>query len=176
MRNVFLVVVALVTLLGSALGSAEQWKVFRSESGFSVSYPSNWFELKVAPKRLDLLSANRRVEGAIFPDGVAQLVVEELPQSLPIKTLIENNTKGDEVLSSEKAEFKRHTANGCSQAQRVVTKDELGPGRYTIDTGFYCEVGSRKFLVFVTYYEGDKGADQYRTVAERVIESLSVGR
>jgi hypothetical protein len=176
------------TSLGQGPGQGPgpgRWRKFRSSTGFSVRYPANWFRKGVSKDRLLVLSSRGGAEGLIINRGQAFIsVVEERKyEGLPLRALIDYFTARARVLSQRTVRNGDAGSRGCRVLQEVVSRapivppeDVPGPVPYVIDTGYFCQIGRKRYVTSLRNFEGDKRQASYREIALRVAESLRIDK
>lgn len=172
-------VIALCVLGAAAFASADGWQQFNSSSGFSVSYPENWFRAGVSTDRLQLRSSKGGAEGIGIKQGQADITVIEA-QASSSKTLaqvIAYYTQDATVLSHRNVPAE--AGNGCSELEEVISKEpSVPPGASPIkvpniiNTDFFCTVHGRKIVTLLRNWEGDKRQEGYQQVALQMTKSI----
>jgi hypothetical protein len=183
MRTALVCVVGLLLGASSFSGTAQtgRWGLFRSETGFSVSYPESWVRKGISKDRLTILSSTGGADAVVIKDGQAEISVAEAEifEKLTLAALIDHYTTGAEVLSRLMVENKRSANGGCKTFEKVVSKESLVPHEdgarpvpYIVNTDLFCEINHDKFVVALRNFEGDKGQELYQRIAFKMAETL----
>lgn len=188
MRSTLGCALALALVSAASLGQGPRpgrWRTFRGSTGFSVRYPANWFRKGVSGDRLLVLSSRGGAEGLIINRGQAFISVSEERkyEGLPMGALIDHFTARAHVLSQRTIRNGAAGSRGCRVLQEVVSRapivppgDVPGPVPYVVDTGYFCQIGGKRYVTALRNFEGDKRQASYRATALRVAESLRIDK
>jgi len=163
---------AVIILIGvtGASQTIPEWKLFTSNTGFSVMYPGSWFDVGGSGDRLDILSSPERTSGVVILEGQAEIIVLEDKKDGSLSQFIDEYNRSATVLS------RKHIANSraasCASFEEVVARIEVGAERYIISTGYFCALNRRKFVTLVNNWEGDPQQASWQAVAVTVAKSL----
>ncbi len=153
------------------------WAPFRSTAGFLVQYPSNWRFFTTSTDRLDILSTADFAKGVVIAENEAEIIVVERSDSnaANLPDIIARDTRSDSVLS--RRIVRGHSAaNRCSNLTEVVSKTEMGPGTYEIDTALYCMIRGRIFSTVLRNWFGDARQPEYHQIAVHVAQSIRLAQ
>ena len=180
---------ALTTGLVLAQESTRQnWKLFKSTTGFSVKYPSNWFRKRISTDSLTILSSSGGAEGVVIKGGQAVIDVakeEEKYTNLPLSQLVEHYVQDADVLSRKNIHNEGAGTQGCRDLLQIISREPSVPldavpeprlVPYVINTVYFCEIHGHKYVTVLRNYDGDKKQATYRQVALRVAESLRMDK
>lgn len=174
-------IVLVVSLSLAQETTSENWKLFKSTTGFVVSYPANWFRKGISTDRLMSLSSRGGAEAVVIKHGQAVISVMEEREYLnaSLSDLVNYYIKDTKVLSRTNIQNQNAGIRGCRELLEIVSKDSVvpaedvpGPVPFFIITKYFCEVISRKYVTVLKNFEGDKKQAAYRGVALRVAKSL----
>jgi hypothetical protein len=178
--------VALAVILSFAQEIAlGQWNTFHSSTGFSVKYPDSWFPKGISKDRLMILSYRGGAEAMVIKRGQAVIsVIEEHKYvNSTLVRLIDHYTQDTNVLLRRNIHNENAGNRGCRDLQEIVSKegavppeDVPGPVPYIINTEYFCEVNSNKYVTVLRNFEGDERQALYQNIALRVAESLRAGK
>jgi hypothetical protein len=189
MRIIFVIALTFVTALAVAAqaNAAENWKSFKSSTGFTLEYPGNWFRIGVSPESLSILSSRGGAEGVIITDGQGLINASEEPKfrNLNLSQLIDYYTKWHEdlrVLSRRSIRNENAGSQGCRNLLEVVSKEPIVSPEDVrpkippniINTEFFCEMNGRKYVIVLRNFEGDKKQASFQQTALRLAESIRV--
>ena len=175
------VVVALLMALGCiAFAASDGWRLFRSSTGFSVSYPGTWVRSGVSTDRLQVRSSKGGAEGIGIKQGQAEITVMKAPESSK-KTLaqvIAYYTQDTTVLSQK--DVPQETApKVCGNLKEVTSKESAVPAGDSpisvptiINTDLFCEVDGQKIVILLRNWEGDKRQQEYQQVALQMAKGI----
>jgi len=159
----------------------DNWKQFKSTTGFSVKYPGSWFKKGTSTDRLTILSSRGGADAIIIERGQAMITVKEEEKytgSTPSQ-VIDHYTQGTDVLSRQNIRNERAGMHGCRDLEQIVSKEPAVPPEdvprsvpYMISTEYFCNIGRREYVIVLRNFEGDEKQRIYRQVALRVAESL----
>lgn len=174
-------VVALLMLFGAmAFASPDGWLLFRSSTGFSVSYPGTWIRNGVSTDRLQVRSSKAGAEGIGIKQGQAEITVMEAPESLnkTLAQVIAYYTQDTKVLSQKDA-LGESVPHGCSSFKEITSRESaIPPGDAPIpvptiiNTDFFCEADGHRIVTLLRNWEGDKRQEEYQQVALRIARSI----
>jgi len=139
-------------------------------------YPAAWRRSGISIDRLDILSSTAFAEGVRIARGEAEIMVIELPDSeaASLREVIERRSGEDSVLARRDLPGTVANSRGCRTLTEIVSRSEVAPGTYEIDTVFYCEVQGRKFATTLRHWPEDKRQAEYHRISLRVARSLRV--
>jgi hypothetical protein len=173
-------VVVLLALGGAALASTDGWQLFNSSTGFSVSYPANWFKVGISKDRLQLRSSEGGAEGVGIKHGQAEIIVMEAEDSSSqtLAQVIAYYTQDTTVLSHRTVPAEASN-DGCSEIQEITSKEPAVPPTDSpisvpniVNTDFFCEDHGRKITTLLRNWEGDKLQEGYQQVALQMAKSI----
>jgi hypothetical protein len=161
--------------------AGQNWKSFKSTTGFSVKYPGSWFTKGASTDRLMILSSDGGAEAVVIKRGQAMISVkEEEYTGSTLSQLIDHYTQDTDVLSRKNIRNERAGTQGCRDLQQIVSREALVPPEdvprsvpYMINTEYFCEIHGHKYVTVLRNFKGDKKQAMYQQVALRVAESLS---
>ena len=172
------------------VGAATAWPAFRSSEHFEVRYPTTWVRvgsdngLGESTARLELRSSRGGAEGSVIRRGQAFLsVADATGEGAPdLAALVAARIRSHVVVRRDS--IPGSAASGaCPWFVEVDTRDPAAPPGTILGTvpdvntaQFYCPIGTRRFVTFLSYYAGDPKQDVYRAVALRVARSLRTTR
>jgi hypothetical protein len=174
-------IVLVVSLSFAQETTSENWKLFKSTTGFVVSYPASWFRKGISKDRLMILSSRGGAEAVVIKRGQAVISVREEREypNASLADVVAEHTKDVEVLSRTNIQNQSAGIRGCRELLEIVSKDNVvpaedvpGPVPFFIITEYFCEVNTRKYVTVLRNFEGDKKQAAYREVALRVAKSL----
>lgn len=178
------VVVALLVALGcTAFAASDGWRLFRSSTGFSVSYPGTWVRSGVSTDRLQVRSSKGGAEGIGIKQGQAEITVMGAPESSKqtLAQVIAYYTQDTTVLSQKDVPGEM-APKGCGNLKEVISKESAVPpgdspiGVPTIiNTDLFCEVDGQKIVILLRNWEGDKRQEEYRQVALQMARGIRIG-
>lgn len=186
MPNRTLTSVAAFLMINSTamVATTDGWRLFRSDNGFTVRYPSHWIRFETSEDYLQLKSSKGGAEGVIIKPGQALLTVTEADSSSgkPLPQVIRYYTKETTVLS-ERALPSDTSPQACHSLTEVVSreplvpledvpKDMVGKVPYMINTELFCVLGSRTMATLLRNYESDKQQAIYQGIALRMAKSI----
>jgi|SRR5579862_6871540 len=165
-----------------------QWKLFVSRSQhFSVRYPSAWNQLQDRDVTLDRdtleiinFPNSEIVSGVIIRKGGASIGVNAAPVNAApgnvqsLEDLVRRYKMDDAVLADHAIPLTRAIPDGCQTLRRVVTRDEVGPHTFSIDTDYFCSTRIGLFVVLLTNWEGDPHQSMVQDTALKIALSLRV--
>lgn len=177
-------VIPLVIALSAAtsLPQSAPWLEFRSSTGFTVDYPSNWFRDGISTEGLSILSARPGVEAVIIRPGIADIVVIQPPDSIgpEITNVIHRYTRGV-VPDSEWEVPVVLAAGGCERLRGVTFRapiippeDAAGEVPVAVNTLLVCRAKQRVVVTIERHIEGDRKRSYYGNVALRMARSIRV--
>jgi hypothetical protein len=158
-----------------------QWKLFVSRSlHFSVEYPSLWNRLQdhdVAPDADTLEIINfpnkERVEGVIIKKGGASISVNLAPSGInSARDWIRRYNRDNVLLDDRTIPRLRSAPDGCQDLRRIVSRDEVAPNAFSIETDYFCSTPRGLYVVLLTNWEGDPHQPAYQDIAAKVALSL----
>lgn len=174
-------IVLVVSLSFAQENTSENRKLFKSTTGFTVSYPASWFRKGISTDRLMILSSKGGAEGLIIKRGQAVISVMEEREYLnaSLSDVVDEYVKDTEVLSRTNIQNQNAEIRGCRELLEIVSKvpavppeDVPGPVPFFILTEYFCELNRHKYVTVLRNFEGDKKQAAYREVALRVAKSL----
>jgi hypothetical protein len=161
--------------------TSEKWNLFKSTTGFAVSYPASWFRKGISTDRLMILSSKGGAEALIIKRGQAVISVMEEREYLnaSLSDVVDKYVKDTEVLSRTNIQNQNAGIRGCRELLEIVSKltavsaeDVPGPVPFFIYTEYFCEVNGHKYVTVLRNFEGDKKQGAYQEIALRVAKSL----
>jgi hypothetical protein len=155
-------------------------KTFTNIRGYTVQYPSSWRREGIQ----DLFwiwnfPASRAVRGEILPDGGAGIKI--LVPSQAVHNLKHNPSNMEEWVAvgtgTNTVVGKRAFELDDGQRRLAVIEVEslccVSPP-YQVSVDWFFEVGDRKFVASLFYWQSDPNADKLREVLRQVVLSLKV--
>jgi hypothetical protein len=102
-----------------ALAKMGQWKVFNSSTGFSVTYPANWFPKGISTDRLLVLSSRRGAEAIIITGGEAMISVMEAegPANQTMQEVMNRYHQDTTIVSRREIHIERAGSRSCKNSQ-----------------------------------------------------------
>jgi hypothetical protein len=177
---------ALVASTFSIQGSAaEKWRSFNSSTGFSVTYPENWFRKGISKDRLVILSSKGGAEGMPIEHGQAVISVmeEEGSTTETLLAVMDRYIRDTTVVSRRDIHNEEIGSRECGNIKEVVSKERAVPPEdvpgivpYIVNTEYFCEVNGHKYVTVLRNFEGDKLQPRYQQIALRLAESLRLGQ
>lgn len=174
-----LILCGLVGAAAMTVGASYQWKVFESRTQhFRVSYPASWNLLEgvggaVYADRLDIINFpnSERAEGVVLKKGGAEISVSGPPSGVrTVQAWI--HTFNDTLIEHGDVPVSAPSPGGCRKLQRVISRDEIGPGTYFVNTAYYCSTDDRFFQIQLVNWQGDPHERQLQRIALQVALSL----
>ena len=177
-------VIPLVIALSAATSwpPSAPWLQFRSSTGFTVDYPSNWFRDGISTDRLSILSARHGADAVIIRPGIADIVVIQPPDSIgpEITNVIHRYTRG--VVPDSEWEVPVVPATGGCERLRGVTfrapiippDGAAGEVPVAVNTLLVCRLKLRVVVTIQRHIEGDRKQASYRDVALQMARSIKV--
>jgi hypothetical protein len=164
----------------TAFAASHTWHLFRSSTGFAVSYPGTWVRSGVSTDRLQVRSSKGGAEGVGIKPGQAEITVMDARES-PKQTLaqvIAYYTRDTKVISQRDVPGGT-VPNSCSHLKQIVSKEPaIPPGDSPIsvptvvNTDFFCEVAGHNIVILLRNWEGDKRQQEYQQVALQMARSI----
>ena len=176
-------VIPLVIALSAATARLPQdapWLQFRSSTGFTVDYPSNWFRDGISTEGLSIVSAKHGAEAVIIRPGIADIGVIQPPDSVgpEVASVIRRYTEG--VVADSEWEVPVVPATGGCERLRGVTfrapiippEDAAGEVPVAVNTLLVCQAKQRVVVTIERHIEGDRKRNYYGNVALRMARSI----
>lgn len=180
MRKIQAALALLMAFGYMAFASPDEWRLFKSSTGFSVSYPETWVRNGVSRDRLQVRSSKGGAEGIGIKQGQAEITVMEAPESSrqTLAQVIAYYTQDTKVLSQRDVpgEVGLHV---CNNLMEIISKESaIPPGDSPIsvptiiNTDFLCEVDGHKIVTLLRNWEGDERQKKYQQVALRIAKGI----
>ena len=179
------VVVALLLVFGwAAFAASDGWNLFKSSTGFSISYPGTWVRSGASTDRLYIRSSKGGAEGIGIKHGQAEITAMEAPESSEqtLHQVIAYYTRDTTIISQQDVPEEKVPKN-CSDLREVVSKEPaIPPGDspisvpMIINTDFFCEVEGHKVVILLRNWEGDKRQQEYRHIALQMARGVRMIR
>jgi hypothetical protein len=179
-RDLCLEVTGLVVAALALLGTPSGWKTFESTKyGYVVQYPASWHllttELHPTLEFLSILNFHpaQRVQGIVLRESGAEItVIGPPPDVRTTEDWIQLNLKSSEEIERVDIRMTKSEKNGCSNLLKVVSRSEVGPGRYFVHTHLYCTTQRGLFCLTLTNWNGDPNQSKLQGLALKIVSSL----
>ncbi len=156
MKNEMLMVtfVVVAACAGLSYHTQNDWKLFRSSTGFSILYPSSWFRQNLANDKLEILSTKGYWTAVVIARGEAEIWVQKeihYPER-NISQLISYYGQGARCVYRKT--FTGAAKGKCNQLREAiwrktpVSPDEVPPSNHAnlidvVSSGFFCRANTR---------------------------------
>lgn len=122
------VVTFLMALGCMAFAASDGWRLFRSSTGFSVSYLGTWVRNGASTDRLQVRSSKGGAEGVGIKQGQAEITVMEAPESSKqtLTHVIAYYTLDTTVLSQKDVSGEANP-HGCTKLKEVISRESAIP-------------------------------------------------
>lgn len=165
--------------------TSENWKSFKSSTGFTVKYPGDWFPKGTSTDRLMILSSSGGAEAIVIKPGqaVISVIEEEKYAKSTLSQVVDHYIRDSDVLSRRNIHNENAPTLGCSDLREIVSRESAVPPEdvpghapYIINTEYFCEIKTHKYVTVLRNFEGDKKQARYQQIAMRVAKSLRASR
>lgn len=194
----FAALACLCASVASAGSPQAGWKWFTSGDGFSVNYPRNWYDLfgntyLPGPKKSSSSTASNQfyirtrrpdpeLRGITLSLGQAEIQAWDLGSEREANRRTANIMRDDKDILRSEIALPKNSKHKCRKITEISSLDEVGPGddeqgippAYTRDVHFFCTIGRRYFVTYLSYWNGDRRHSYFEGVALRIAESLTV--
>lgn len=149
---------------------------------FSVKYPSSWNRLQnpgVAPDpdMLEIINFPNaeRVEGVVIKKAGASITVNSAPgRAGSTEDWIQRYADDNVILDDRQVPMTSPGPTSCLKMRRVVIRDQVAPGAYSIETQYFCSTTRGLYVAGLTNWEGDPHQSTLQDIALKVVLSLKV--
>ena len=157
-------------------GLVHNWTNHTLDNTVTLQYPADWWQKQMYPGRLVILSPGRGQTGVLIDKGQGGIIiaVEAIDPNETLDQVIKYNIRNQELISESELKISDLQRNdGCSQLREVISRNEVGPGVFQINTGIFCELNDRKrVIILLLTWEDDKDFDKYKQIAEQIAMSI----
>lgn len=168
----WLVILALSSL--ALTGANTTFATFKSDRGFSASYPISWIPDSDSTEELSILSGGRRVKGAVIPRGEAEIIVRKLAFVRPDKFRSFLERAYDAKFRSRRAVIlRRARGRPCHHAELVNADFELAPGAIQHQSFLLCNGAGSSVIVVLTQWARDRSNPAWKKTMFQIAASVT---
>jgi hypothetical protein len=136
--------------------------------GYSITCPEGWSCWAASGADGPLVLTNKPyLHGGVLPAGGAEITVRQLPPGETTATALDS-------LHGEKSRRSKTSVKGGGEALRLEQDEDLHvPGEQYKYISVAAGIGGKAFLTRLTYHAGDRHADEFEKVLQRVVDSIT---
>jgi hypothetical protein len=121
---------------------------------------------------------SQRLRGVVIKDGGALISVNAAPvEAAPsnVRSLddwVRWYEKNEEALDDRDIPTSTPAPGGCQQLRRIVTREDMGSGAFSIGTVYFCSTKHGLYVVILSNWEGDPHQGDLQDTALKIAKSL----